>query len=52
MTPSFAARFNCKSGGLLNELTANDKGQACWSGVGVKVGLVHRFIVGMLGIEV
>ena len=27
------------------------KGQACWSAVGVKVGLLHRFIVGMFGIE-
>jgi transposase-like protein len=28
------------------------KGQACWSAVGAKVGLLHRFIVGMFGIEV
>jgi hypothetical protein len=27
------------------------KGQACWSAVGVKLGLLHRFIVGMFGIE-
>jgi hypothetical protein len=27
------------------------KGQACWSAVGAKVGLLHRFIVGMFGIE-
>jgi len=27
------------------------KGQACWSAAGVKVGLLHRFIVGMFGIE-
>ena len=27
------------------------KGQACWSAAGVKVGLLHRFVVGMLGIE-
>jgi transposase, IS6 family len=25
------------------------KGQACWSAVGAKVGLLHRFIVGMFG---
>jgi hypothetical protein len=25
--------------------------QACWSAVGAKVGLLHRFIVGMFGIE-
>jgi hypothetical protein len=28
------------------------KGQACCSEVGAKVGLLHRFIVGMFGIEV
>jgi hypothetical protein len=28
------------------------KGQACCSAVGAKVGLLHRFIVGMFGIEV
>jgi len=28
------------------------KGQACWSAVGAKVGLLHRFIVGMFGMEV
>jgi transposase-like protein len=28
------------------------KGQACWSAVGVKVGLLHRSIVGMFGLEV
>jgi transposase, IS6 family len=28
------------------------KGQACWSAAGVKVGLLHRFIVGMFGLEV
>ena len=27
------------------------KGQACWSAAGGKVGLLHRFIVGMLRIE-
>jgi hypothetical protein len=27
------------------------KGQACCSAAGVKVGLLHRFIVGMFGIE-
>jgi transposase, IS6 family len=27
------------------------KGQACWSAAGVKVGLLHRLIVGMFGIE-
>ena len=27
------------------------KGQACWSAAGAKVRLLHRFIVGMLGIE-
>ena len=27
------------------------KGQACWSAAGVKVGLLHRFIVSMFGIE-
>jgi len=27
------------------------KGQACWSAAGVKVGLLHRFIVVMFGIE-
>jgi transposase, IS6 family len=27
------------------------KGQACWSAAGVKVGLLHRFIVGMFGME-
>ena len=27
------------------------KGQACWSAAGAKVGLLHRFIVGMFGIE-
>ncbi len=27
------------------------KGQACWSAAGVKVGLLHHFIVGMFGIE-
>jgi hypothetical protein len=27
------------------------KGQACWSAVGVKAGLLHHFIVGMFGIE-
>ena len=28
------------------------KGQACWSAAGVKVGQLHRFIVGMFGLEV
>ncbi|HWY92599.1 MAG TPA: hypothetical protein VNY04_06830 [Chthoniobacterales bacterium] len=28
------------------------KGQACCSAVGAKVGLLHRFIVGMFGLEV
>jgi IS6 family transposase len=28
------------------------KGQACGSSAGVKVGLLHRFIVGMFGLEV
>jgi hypothetical protein len=28
------------------------KGQACWRAVGAKVGLLHRFIVGMFGLEV
>jgi hypothetical protein len=28
------------------------KGQACWSAVGAKVGQLHRFIVGMFGLEV
>jgi transposase, IS6 family len=27
------------------------KGQACWNAAGVKVGLLHRFIFGMFGIE-
>jgi len=27
------------------------KGQACWSVVGAKVGLLHRFIVDMFGME-
>src|SRR5258708_33065567 len=27
------------------------KGQACWSAVGAKVGLLHHFIVGMFGME-
>jgi hypothetical protein len=27
------------------------KGQSRWSVVGVNVGLLHRFIVGMFGIE-
>ena len=27
------------------------KGQACWSAAGAKIGLLHRFIVGMFGIE-
>jgi hypothetical protein len=27
------------------------KGHACWS-AGAKVGLLHRFIVGMFGLEV
>jgi hypothetical protein len=27
------------------------KGQACCSAPGAKVGLLHRFIVGMFGIE-
>ena len=27
------------------------KGQACWSAVAAKVGLLHRFIVGMFGME-
>jgi len=27
------------------------KGQACWSAAGVKRGLLHRFIVGVFGIE-
>src|ERR1700758_3777416 len=27
------------------------KGQACWSAADVKLGLLHRFIVGMFGIE-
>jgi hypothetical protein len=27
------------------------KGQSCWSAAGVKVCLLHRFIVGMFGIE-
>jgi hypothetical protein len=27
------------------------RGQACWSAVGVKVGLLHCFIVDMFGIE-
>jgi plasmid replication initiation protein len=26
--------------------------KACWSAVGAKVGLLHRFIVGMFGLEV
>jgi hypothetical protein len=25
--------------------------KACWSAAGAKVGLLHRFIVGMFGIE-
>jgi hypothetical protein len=48
----------------LNDLNANDtiagyeaihmirKGQACWSAAGAKVGLLHRFIVNMFGLEV
>ena len=28
------------------------KGQACWSAVGAKVGLLHRFIIGMSALEV
>jgi hypothetical protein len=28
------------------------KGQACWSATGARVGLLHRFIVGMFGLEV
>src|SRR5271165_4724673 len=28
------------------------KGQACWNAAGAKVGLMHRFIVGMFGLEV
>jgi transposase-like protein len=28
------------------------KDQACWSAVGATVGLLHRFIVGMFGMEV
>jgi transposase, IS6 family len=28
------------------------KGQACWSAVGAKVGLLHRFTVGMFGLRV
>jgi hypothetical protein len=27
------------------------EGQACWSAAGAKVGLLHRFIVNMFGIE-
>jgi transposase, IS6 family len=27
------------------------KGQACWSATGAKVGLLHRFIVDVFGIE-
>jgi transposase-like protein len=27
------------------------KGQACWNATGAKVGLLHRFIVGIFGIE-
>jgi transposase, IS6 family len=27
------------------------KGRACWSAVGAKIGLLHRFIVGMFGME-
>ena len=27
------------------------KGRACWSAAGEKIGLLHRFIVGMFGIE-
>jgi uncharacterized protein (DUF2147 family) len=27
------------------------KGQACWSAAGAKIGLLHRFIVGMFGME-
>src|SRR5208282_6767056 len=27
------------------------KGQACWSATGARVGLLHRFIVGMFGLE-
>jgi len=27
------------------------KGQVCWSAVGAKIGLLHRFIVGMFGME-
>jgi IS6 family transposase len=27
------------------------KGQASWTPAGMKVGLLHRFIVGMFGIE-
>jgi transposase, IS6 family len=27
------------------------QGQACWSEVGANVGLLHRFIVGMFGLE-
>ena len=28
------------------------KGQACWSATGARVGLLHRFIVGMFGLKV
>ena len=28
------------------------KGQACWSATGARVGLLHRFIVGMFGLQV
>jgi hypothetical protein len=28
------------------------EGQACWSAAGAKVGLLHRFIVNMFGMEV
>jgi transposase, IS6 family len=27
------------------------KGQACWCAAGAKIGLLHRFIVGMFGME-
>ena len=28
------------------------KDQACWSATGARVGLLHRFIVGMFGLQV
>jgi hypothetical protein len=55
---SLAEPFKCKRQGAWRTIAGYEavhmirKGQACWSAVGAKVGLLHRFIVGMFGLEV